>query len=412
MSIRGITITTLSIVSVLILVLLILGLYFAETLKGDSTRINFAGQERYRTYRLAYLVERICNVPGAGRKDLKKELSREMEEFEAILHGLKDGDPERGLLKVKDPKVIKALDDNLREWAVVKRELKDYLALPEEDLKEKHAYFDRKLLPMFMESLNRTVFLMDQTSSRKILRYKEVLVVLTALSLIALGLVLTVLIHRILRPLSKITSGIERIGRGDFSHRIEVRGGDELAQLANSYNEMALSLRETTAHYRDLVETMPVAVFEFDRNGRIQFVNRMGQLWTGYREDELVGKAFSSFVHEKERPVVQKLLDEALRGRSVNSLQIPMVLRKELRHFEFNIVPVWKGGEVIGCRAAAKDVEKTKRMMDELKEAKKQAEETSEQLRRTVKDLEEFALIAVRREMKMQEIREGLKPRK
>ncbi len=412
MSIRGITITTLSIVSVLILVLLILGLYFAETLKGDSTRINFAGQERYRTYRLAYLVERICNVPGAGRKDLKKELSREMEEFEAILHGLKDGDPERGLLKVKDPKVIKALDDNLREWAVVKRELKDYLALPEEDLKEKHAYFDRKLLPMFMESLNRTVFLMDQTSSRKILRYKEVLVVLTALSLIALGLVLTVLIHRILRPLSKITSGIERIGRGDFSHRIEVRGGDELAQLANSYNEMALSLRETTAHYRDLVETMPVAVFEFDRNGRIQFVNRMGQLWTGYREDELVGKAFCSFVHEKERQVVQKLMDEALRGRSVNSLQIPMVLRRELRHFEFNIVPVWKGGEVIGCRAAAKDVEKTKRMMDELKEAKKQAEETSEQLRRTVKDLEEFALIAVRREMKMQEIREGLKPRK
>ncbi len=402
----------MSIVSVLILVLLILGLYFAETLKGDSTRINFAGQERYRTYRLAYLVERICNVPGAGRKDLKKELSREMEEFEAILHGLKDGDPERGLLKVKDPKVIKALDDNLREWAVVKRELKDYLALPEEDLKEKHAYFDRKLLPMFMESLNRTVFLMDQTSSRKILRYKEVLVVLTALSLIALGLVLTVLIHRILRPLSKITSGIERIGRGDFSHRIEVRGGDELAQLANSYNEMALSLRETTAHYRDLVETMPVAVFEFDRNGRIQFVNRMGQLWTGYREDELVGKAFCSFVHEKERQVVQKLMDEALRGRSVNSLQIPMVLRRELRHFEFNIVPVWKGGEVIGCRAAAKDVEKTKRMMDELKEAKKQAEETSEQLRRTVKDLEEFALIAVRREMKMQEIREGLKPRK
>src|SRR3972149_2453495 len=46
------------------------------------------------------------------------------------------------------------------------------------------------------------------------------------------------------------------------------------------------------------------------------------------------------------------------------------------------------------------------RLIDELYSARAQAEETEKKLKKTIRDLEEFALLAVRRELKMQELRE------
>lgn len=47
-----------------------------------------------------------------------------------------------------------------------------------------------------------------------------------------------------------------------------------------------------------------------------------------------------------------------------------------------------------------------KKLLDELDSARAQAEETEKKLKRTISELEEFALLAIRRELKMQELRE------
>lgn len=72
--------------------------------------------------------------------------------------------------------------------------------------------------------------------------------------LVAFGLVVAILAgmllaRRMLVPIQALSSGARRLGAGDFEHRIDIKTGDELEQLAERFNSMAGQLQET---YSDL----------------------------------------------------------------------------------------------------------------------------------------------------------------
>ena len=50
------------------------------------------------------------------------------------------------------------------------------------------------------------------------------------------------LAHRMSGPIRQLEDGVERVGAGQFDHRIKISSGDELEQLANRFNEMAEEL--------------------------------------------------------------------------------------------------------------------------------------------------------------------------
>jgi signal transduction histidine kinase len=60
------------------------------------------------------------------------------------------------------------------------------------------------------------------------------------------------LVNKILRPLDDLQEGLQRIGRGDLSQRIEIKTGDELERVAETVNHMALSLAAIDRTKRDL----------------------------------------------------------------------------------------------------------------------------------------------------------------
>src|SRR5579871_3504535 len=77
--------------------------------------------------------------------------------------------------------------------------------------------------------------------------------------LIALGLLVamlagTILARRMLIPITALRSGARQLGEGDFDHRIEVKTGDELEELAGQFNNMAGRLQETYAGLETKVE--------------------------------------------------------------------------------------------------------------------------------------------------------------
>jgi nitrate/nitrite-specific signal transduction histidine kinase len=65
-------------------------------------------------------------------------------------------------------------------------------------------------------------------------------------------------------PITALRSGARRLGDGDFEHRIDVKTGDELEELAGQFNNMAGRLQETYAgletkvqeRTRDLAQSM------------------------------------------------------------------------------------------------------------------------------------------------------------
>ncbi len=61
------------------------------------------------------------------------------------------------------------------------------------------------------------------------------------------------LVRRLVRPISEMMLLAERIAEGDYARRVEARGPEELARLADSLNRMAAALQRVEALRRDLV---------------------------------------------------------------------------------------------------------------------------------------------------------------
>ena len=107
------------------------------------------------------------------------------------------------------------------------------------------------------------------------------------ITLAALGIALIVTWHltrTVVAPVRRLTEGANAIRRGDFPARIETRSNDELAELADTFNQMAEHLAEfRRTNIGEVVrakntleatlEALPDAVVLVDATGHIQSMN-------------------------------------------------------------------------------------------------------------------------------------------
>lgn len=89
--------------------------------------------------------------------------------------------------------------------------------------------------------------------------------------------------NNIVRPLSLLNEGAQIIGQGDLELKLKIDTGDEIHELAASFNKMASDLRrnigqlgESEERYRTLVTSMRDGIFHADHFGRIVFMNGAG----------------------------------------------------------------------------------------------------------------------------------------
>jgi diguanylate cyclase (GGDEF)-like protein/PAS domain S-box-containing protein len=93
---------------------------------------------------------------------------------------------------------------------------------------------------------------------------------LIALIIIGVGFLLAWLLSRsINEPLHELVQATRHIGRGNLEHHIEINTQDELAELAQAFNEMTLKLQQTIARKGAILEAAPVGILSFDLQGRI-----------------------------------------------------------------------------------------------------------------------------------------------
>jgi len=133
-------------------------------------------------------------------------------------------------------------------------------------------------------------------------------ILLEAALVLTIGIVGLYIVRRLLlRPVSILYKGVERIGKGDFHQKIEIHTGDELEDLANGFNRMSEALKgfyedlegkvkERTAallasetKYRALMEQAYDAVFLINpTNGQIMEVNLQAEILTGLPRERLL----------------------------------------------------------------------------------------------------------------------------
>ena len=145
------------------------------------------------------------------------------------------------------------------------------------------------------------------------------------LSLIV-GVVVAVFIRRVVqRPVFQLYEGTRRIAGGDLDTRLEVRGGHELARLAEGFNQMAADLsaarQEVTRWSQTLEEKVVRKTEELGRAQRqVLQMEKMASL----------GKLSATVAHELNNPISGMLTYARLVRRELAEQPIDAGVREEM----------------------------------------------------------------------------------
>ncbi len=148
----------------------------------------------------------------------------------------------------------------------------------------------------------RSVFKAALNQSRTVLKSQlrrfQDQIVLLLLAMGVLGfLAALVLVRRLTAGIAELTEAAEAFNRGDLDHRLLMTGDDELAQLGQTLNRMAASLKENTVSrfvWENTFNIIPDLIMVMDADHRLTRINQAAANYLGLPPQEAVGR----FCHE------------------------------------------------------------------------------------------------------------------
>ncbi len=164
---------------------------------------------------------------------------------------------------------------------------------------------------------------------------KEIENITYFLAIIFLGFLLfsvfstVILATIIIRPIKKLSKGAALIGRGDFSHRIEVGSSDELGQLADEFNlmtEMIQDAKEKEIESRIMNEQLEMAKDIQEGLNPMTFYNKKGIQIKGFtRAAKGVGGDYFDYLDIDDKRVCALISDVS--GKGVPASLVMVMIR-------------------------------------------------------------------------------------
>jgi two-component system NtrC family sensor kinase len=186
------------------------------------------------------------------------------------------------------------------------------------------------------------------------------------------------------RPLGKVRSFFKSVVKGDkgLDLKFEVRSGDEIGELAHSFNRMMEYLRSfqeklisSEKKYRKIFEGSKDAILVADYHGIIQEINSSGIDLFGYTHNDIVlhelsvhdifhnKEDYSSFLRSLETDGFVK--DHETKLRTVNGTIKDVLISATYREDDNN--------KVCGFEAIIKDITERKKLFQQVNEAERLA---------------------------------------
>lgn len=204
-----------------------------------------------------------------------------------------------------------------------------------------------------------------------------------ALAALVLGIFASSRLTRhMVQPLAALSEATRKIGEGNFDARAQVRGHDELAQLARDFNVMATRLTEyrksslgdlLRAHLsmQAAIDSMPDPVAIFNIDGNLQNVNHAAETLIGLKADGGGREALKN-MDAHTRALLERVCSHVLSGKGAyvprgfeDAAQLTTLMGD--RYFLPRGAPVYESrGVVVGATVILQDVTRLRRF-EELK---------------------------------------------
>ncbi len=240
------------------------------------------------------------------------------------------------------------------------------------------------------------------------------------------GLTLLGLQKFVIRPLTKLNAGTDLIQRtGELDHQIQIQTSDEIGQLAQSFNGMIRTLNESETalkksekelrKHRDnleelveartaelnnsqkrlaqIIDFLPDPTWVIDCDGRVVTWNRAMEKLLGIKAEEMVGKDNYEYAlpfYNERRPVLIDLVREWDAGYEKEYLSVKKeedILISESYHPHLGKDGMYLSatagllydaeGEIVGAIESLRDITESKRMQEELEQAKQAADDAN-----------------------------------
>jgi PAS domain S-box-containing protein len=176
-------------------------------------------------------------------------------------------------------------------------------------------YFRNTLLPILLQlrtTYNEQVDLqlanLQERAEETVLR----IIFYTVLSFV-MSLLLAFLVFRsITKPVKELTETAKQLGDGDLSQRIELNTGDELANLADTFNIMAENLSKSMvsrSYVNNIIQSMGDMLFVTGADGSIEMINQAVKEKLEYQTEDLKDDNFWFLITGEEREYVKEIVE-------------------------------------------------------------------------------------------------------
>lgn len=153
--------------------------------------------------------------------------------------------------------------------------------------------------------------------------------------------------------------------------------------LEQQVQDRTAALEKSEQQYRSIIESADDIIYNIDANGNFSFVNPAGLHYTGYTEEEVIGKSFNSIIRNDFKEQVQTFyLDVLQNSKEKTYFEFPIITKSGDTLWIGQNVKLLKGPDgIMSFTVLARDITKrkiaeaaAKKLTAEIKEARHIAE--------------------------------------
>jgi len=256
-----------------------LTLLMSWQLEGGAAAVNEMGSQRMRSYRIALGLTQ-TTLPAIDQSDSMARTRLEVAEFDRVLNDLQRGDSSRPMMLPRDGDIQARFTGLRTQWERdMKPRIAAILAAPTVEVRRTLLTDYVTRADAFVQQIDRTVRAIERAMSDNTHLLRTLQFGLIGLSVVGTVALIYLMFLLIIRPVSNLEEGMQRMAGGDLGVRLPIESQDEFGELAAGFNRMA-------AHLQDLYGNLERRVAEKTRT----LEDKNEELGTLYEVAALLGQ--------------------------------------------------------------------------------------------------------------------------